>query len=70
MSTSAAARRYARALFMIGKEDRSVGELRSELDALASRETTPALLAFAAAANLFPVARKTSVDHPIGLVAT
>ena len=35
MTTSAAARRYARALFMLGKEDHTVPQVRGELDALA-----------------------------------
>ena len=36
MPTSAAARRYAKALFQIAKEDHRVSEVASELDALAS----------------------------------
>jgi len=36
MTTSAAARRYARALFMLGKEDHTVPQVRGELDTLAN----------------------------------
>ena len=61
MRTSRAARRYARALFSLAREERRVSELRTELDALAdvvdaSRELLTALLT-----PLHPASERKSV---------
>lgn len=61
MPTSAAARRYARALFMLGKEDRRVRELGQELDDLAGLFAESAALRDALLTPLHPVKERKAV---------
>ncbi|MCP4038031.1 MAG: ATP synthase F1 subunit delta [bacterium] len=61
MPSSAAARRYARALFQIAKEDRRVSEIHGELDALASLLQDNNELSDALLTPLHPVKERKAV---------
>lgn len=61
MPTTAAARRYGRALFQIAREDRRVGEVRGELDALATLLEENDSLSDALLTPLHPVKERKAV---------
>jgi F-type H+-transporting ATPase subunit delta len=61
MTTSAAARRYARALFMLGKEDHIVPQVRGELDSLAELFAGSRPLRDALLTPLHPVKERKAV---------
>ena len=61
MPSSAAARRYARALFGLAKEDHRTGEVRSELDSLAALFDASADLREALLTPLYPVKERPGV---------
>ena len=61
MPTTAAARRYARALFQIAREDRRVGEVLGELDTLATMLDENESLRDALLTPLHPVEERKAV---------
>ncbi len=69
MPSSAAARRYARALFQIAKEDHRVSEVGGELDGLATLLEENEELRRALLTPLFPVKERKGVLKAIGELA-
>ncbi len=69
MPSSAAARRYAKALFMLAKEDRRVSEVGDELDALASLLEDNDDLREALLTPLYPVNERKAVLRSVSELA-
>ena len=65
MRSSAAARRYARALFELAREDRRIQEIRGELDALADLFEASPELRNALVMPIHPVSERRSVMRSI-----
>lgn len=66
MPSSAAARRYARALFGLAKEDGKTTEVRAELDTLAALFEASPELRHALVTPLYPVKERRSVLEAVG----